>query len=339
MTDLRRLRPVILVAVVAAVLVAAFLLLRDGRDDSAPITLYGNVEMRQVDLGFRVAGRLQSVDVEEGDHVRTGTALARLDTRPFLDSLAQARAETSVKSAELAKLEAGLRPAEIYKARARLAELEATLRVAQQTRARQASLLESGAVSRQAYDEANARAGEAEARVMAARNELALAREGFRREDIAAGRAQVEAGRAATAAAQTALQDTILSAPADAVVLSRVREPGSIVRAGDPVLSLALERPMWVRAYVSEKDLGRVRPGARAQVFTDSAPDKPYEAQVGFISPVAEFTPKTVETEDLRSDLVYQVRIVISRPDAGLRQGMPVTVRLRPATGEQKSRR
>ena len=325
-----------ILAAIAAAAIAGFLLLRESRGDGDSITLYGNVEIRQVDLGFRVAGRLQSVDVEEGDHVPIGTILARLDSRPYQDSLTQARAETSVKSAELAKLEAGLRPAEIDKARARLAELEATLRVAQQTRGRQASLLESGAVSKQAYDEANARAGEAEARVVAARKELALAHEGFRREDIAAGRAQVEAGRAVTAAAQTALQDTVLSAPADAVVLSRVREPGSIIRAGEPVLSLALERPLWVRAYVSEKDLGRVRPGARAQVFTDSAPDKPYEAQVGFVSPVAEFTPKTVETEDLRSDLVYQVRIVITRPDAGLRQGMPVTVQLRPVSDEQK---
>ncbi len=332
MIDRKRLRPLLIVAAIAAVALAAFLLFRDGSDPDS-LTLYGNVEMRQVDVGFRVPGRLQAVPVEEGDRVAAGTILARLDAQPFQDALAQAQAETDVKSAELSKLQAGLRPAEIDKAKARLAELEATLRVARQTRTRQASLLKSGAVSKQSFDEATARAGEAEARAVAARKELALAREGFRREDIAAGQAQVRAGHAAIAAAGTALEDTILRAPSDVVILSRVREPGSIVRAGEPVLSLALERPMWVRAYVSEKDLGRIRPGAAAEVVTDSAPDKPYAAQVGFISPVAEFTPKSVETEDLRSDLVYQVRIVISRPDSGLRQGMPVTVRLRPAGG------
>ena len=115
----------------------------------------------------------------------------------------------------------------------------------------------------------------------------------------------------------------MLRAPSDAVVLSRVREPGSIVRSGEPVFTLALERPVWVRAYVSEADLGRVAPGTPAQVFTDTAPDRPYAAQVGFVSPVAEFTPRSVETPDLRSDLVYQIRVIVARPDGGLRQGMP----------------
>lgn len=337
---MRKPRPAIVAMTLVLLVVAAgaFVLLRGDREAEEGLTLYGNVEMRQVDVGFRVAGRLQEMSAEEGDHVRAGTLLARLDTKPFGDVLAQAEAQTQVRSAELARLQAGLRPAEIDKARARLAEFEASSRVARQTHQRQARLLESGAVSKQAYDESAARLGEAEARVAAAGKELALAREGFRREEIAAGRAQLKAARAATGAARTALDDTRLYAPAAAVVLSRVREPGSILRAGEPVLSLALERPIWVRAYVAEKDLGRVAPGTPAMVHTDSAPDRPYAAQVGFVSPVAEFTPKTVETPDLRSDLVYQIRVVVARPDAGLRQGMPVTVRLRPPTSRGREK-
>lgn len=315
--------------VIAAAASGAYLVKeRSGRGEDG-LTLYGNVEMRQVDVGFRVPGRLEAALVEEGDRVRAGAILARLDGEPFQDAVAQAQAETGVRAAELARLEAGLRPEEIARAEARVSELQASLRVAQQTYERRRELLASGAVSQQSFDEAAARLGEVQARVEAARKDAALAREGFRREEIAAGRAALDAAAAAAAAARTSLEDSTLHAPSDAVVLARVREPGSILRAGEPVYSLALEKPIWVRAYVSEMHLGRVAPGMPAQVYTDSAPDKPYVGQIGFISPVAEFTPKTVETPDLRSDLVYQVRVVVSQPDAGLRQGMPVTVRLK----------
>ena len=107
-----------------------------------------------------------------------------------------------------------------------------------------------------------------------------------------------------------------------------MREPGAIVAAGATVYTLSLIDPVWIRAYVSEPQLGRIAPGMKVQVFTDSAPGKPYNGQIGYISPVAEFTPKTVETADLRSDLVYRLRVVVTNPDRSLRQGMPVTVRL-----------
>lgn len=334
-------KPAIVGVVAAGVAVAAgaTFLLSDrlgGAEDG--LTLYGNVEMRQVDVGFRVAGRLQAALVEEGDRVRAGALLARLDIKPFEDALAQATAETGVRAADLDRLEAGLRPAEIARAQAKVAEFEATRRVARQTYERRRELLASGAVSQQAFDEAAARLREAEARLDAAGKDLALAKEGFRREEIAAGRAALAAATAGAAAAETALADAALHAPTDAIVLSRVREPGSILRAGEPVFSLALDKPVWVRAYVAEKDLGRVAPGTPAEVFTDTAPDRPYRGQVGYVSPVAEFTPKTVETPDLRSDLVYQVRVIIRQPDRGLRQGMPVTVRLLPQNREPARR-
>jgi len=132
------------------------------------------------------------------------------------------------------------------------------------------------------------------------------------------------------AAAKIQLADTELHAPSNGVILTRAQEVGAIVQAGATVLTLSLQTPVWVRAYVDEPHLGDVHPGAKVEVFTDSKPDQPYHGQVGYISPRSEFTPKSVETEELRTSLVYRLRVVVSDPDASLRQGMPVTVKLAP---------
>ncbi len=327
--------------IIAAILLAALVVGRfvvwprispAERNTHSGLTLYGNVEIRQVELAFRVSGRLETVDFEEGDTVSAGDVIAVLDAAPLRDAVTQANAEASVRRAELAQLKAGSRSQEIDRARARVEELEASVLVAQQTFDRQAKLRESGFASQQAYDTAHATLDAAQKRLVAGQKDLSLVQLGPRSEEIAAGKAAVEAAEAAVAQAETSLADTSLKAPSDGVVLTRVREPGSIINAGAPVATLALTRPVWVRAYVDETDLGFVVPGKVAQVFTDSAPDQAYEGQVGFVSPIAEFTPRTVQTPDLRTDLVYQVRIIIDAPDGGLRQGMPVTVKLERAT-------
>ncbi len=122
------------------------------------------------------------------------------------------------------------------------------------------------------------------------------------------------------------MQDTVLTAPSDGVILTRAQEAGAILQTGSPVFTVSLVNPVWVRAYVHEPDLGRIHPGMSVEIRTDSRRDKPYTGQIGYISPLAEFTPKTVETTALRTALVYRLRIVVSDPDEGLRQGMPVTV-------------
>ena len=325
------------IAIVATVLVVALVLGRfvvwphlspaGGGTDGA-LTLYGNVDIRQVDLAFRVSGRLDAVNFEEGDTVSAGDVIAVLDIAPLRDAVAQAKAEAAVRQAELARLKAGSRSQEIDRARARVEELEASVLVAQQTFDRQAKLRDSGFASPQAYDTARATLDAAKKRLVAGQKDLALVQIGPRVEDIAAGQAGVEAAEAAVAQAELSLGDTSLLAPSDGILLARVREPGSIVGAGVPVATLALTKPVWVRAYVDETDLGFVVPGKTAKIFTDSAPDSAYQGQVGFVSPIAEFTPRTVQTPDLRTDLVYQVRIIIDAPDSRLRQGMPVTVKL-----------
>ncbi|NOX93986.1 MAG: secretion protein HlyD [Alphaproteobacteria bacterium] len=328
----------ILIGTVVIALIAIggfFLVSQTGRLSSGEgkeLVLYGNVEIRQVELAFRVSGRLEEVMFEEGDAVTTNDIVARLDATPYSDALKVAQAEVAMRVAELSRLEAGLRPAEIDRARARVAEFEAGVNMAQQNYDRRAVLVQSGAVSRQVFDESVAALRVANERLAAAREDLSIAIEGFRNEEIAAASAGLQAAEAGAVSVQTKVNDANLVAPSDGTILSRINERGSIVQAGEPVLIMALTRPVWIRAYVEEPALGHVAPGALAEIITDSDPDHPYQGQVGFVSPVAEFTPRTVETPDLRSDLVYQVRIIVDAPDDGLRQGMPVTVRLAPPT-------
>jgi HlyD family secretion protein len=157
------------------------------------------------------------------------------------------------------------------------------------------------------------------------REALALAREGFRSEEVNASRAELAAAIAQRKQVETQLADTELFAPNDGVVLARIREPGSIVAVGAPVFTLSLRDPVYVRAYVGEPDLGKLAPGTSVELATDSS-NRRYHGQVGYVAPRAEFTPKSVETTDLRTDLVYRLRIVVADADEGLRQGMPVTV-------------
>ena len=151
---------------------------------------------------------------------------------------------------------------------------------------------------------------------------------GPRQEDIDAARAQLAAEEAAVVQSERRQADSDLIAPSDGVILTRAREKGAIVASGETVFTLTLTSPVWVRTYVNERDLGRIHPGMVASVATDSQPDKLYPGRIGFISPMAEFTPKTVETRELRTNLVYRLRVLVDNPDNGLRQGMPVTVTL-----------
>lgn len=298
--------------------------------------IYGNVDIRQVSLGFRVGGRLAAVAVEEGDAVKAGGVLACLDSGPYDIAVRAAEENVAALKATLDKLKAGARPSEIAKARAAYEEQVASLANTELALSRAGQLRSQGTVAQSSLDTATAAKDMASARVASAKAALSLIEEGSRTEDITAAEAQLRAAEAQLDAARTSLADTELKAPADGVILSRVSEPGAIVASSTNVLVLALTEPVWVRAYVSETDLGRVHPGLKVKVTSDSMTGAGYEGQVGFISPVAEFTPKAVETPDLRTDLVYRLRIIIDHPGKDLRQGMPVTVHLPPAASEAK---
>ncbi len=306
---------------------------RAGEDDGR-LRLYGNVDIREVQLAFRQPGRVAEMAFDEGDAVSAGTRMAALDAQPYRDALAATEATTQAAQAELAKLRRGSRPQEITQAREALRQAQALALDAERNFQRQSGLLTSGASSQRTVDTARAARDRAAAGVAAARAALSQASEGFRKEDIAAAEARLAAAQAAAAQAATALADTELTAPSDGTVIARVREPGSMVANQSTVYSLSLDKPVYVRAYVSEPELGRIAPGTAVQVRTDTA-DKVYRGQIGFISPRAEFTPKSVETTDLRTDLVYRLRIVIDEADrdGGLRQGMPVTIEVDAKTG------
>ncbi len=321
-------RLALFVAIAAVAAGGWFIYQRYVLDDGPSRVFYGNVDIREVTLGFRVGGRVERMMFDEGDRVKAGGLLAVLDKETFEEELALREAQVSEARAKLAKLEAGSRPQEIERARADVEAGEAALENARARYGRQETLVRKDFASEAAFDNAVEQLEQARARLRSARQTLDLAIEGPRKEDIAAAEAALEAAQAQKEAAQTALEDASLHAPEDGVILTRAVEPGAIVSAGTPVYTLSLSAPVWVRAYVPEPQLGLVSPGTPVEVITDTKPDQPYEGQVGFVSPVAEFTPKSVETPELRADLVYRFRVVVKDPDDALRQGMPVTVRL-----------
>ncbi len=299
----------------------------DGASPETSLTLYGSVDLREVALSFRQGGRLAEVTVEEGQRVAPGDAVATLDSEPFEESVAAAQARVELARARLSLLERGSRPQEIAQAQASVSEAQGRLESTGQVLERKRGLLESGASSQREVESAEELHSTAEARLAAALQALDLVQEGFRAEDIDAGRAELDLAEAELEQVQTALADTLLMAPSPGIVMTRAREPGSMVSAGATIVSLTLQEPVVVRAYVDEPHLGHVSPGTSVTITTDSS-SKVYRGRVGFVSPQAEFTPKSVATPELRTDLVFRLRILVQDADPSLLQGMPVTVQL-----------
>ena len=237
------------------------------------------------------------------------------------------------------RLQHGNRPEEIDEARATLASAKADATNARQQydRLKTLSTVSNGrASSQQDLDNARAALDVAEARATADEKALDLEVLGPRKEDVAQAAAQLGADAAHVALLQQELDDAALKAPSDAVVRSRLMEPGEMASPQKPVFTLAVIDPKWVRAYVAEADLGKIHPGETASITVDSFPDRRFDGWIGFISPVAEFTPKTVETEQLRTSLVYEVRVFVKDAADELRLGMPATVHLPLAAGASK---
>ncbi len=292
----------------------------------ATITLLGNIDVRQVNLSFKVSGRIESLLVDEGDSVEAGQTIATLDRQYFDDDLRLAQAQRDQAQANLDRLRNGSRPEEIEEAQAQTATAQAALVRAEQDFKRSSKLIRQNAIATADYDLNRAAFLEAQAAFKSAEASQRLVEIGPRAEDIAAGQAQLAAAEAQVMVSRRQLSDAELVAPHKGVILTRAREVGAIVNAGETVATLTLSSPVWVRTYVGETDLGNVQPGSKVAVATDTSAGREYFGKVGFISPTAEFTPKSVETRELRTSLVYRLRIVVDDPDGGLRQGMPVTV-------------
>jgi HlyD family secretion protein len=295
------------------------------------LVLYGNVDLRQVDLAFNDSERIAEVLVEEGAKVSRGQVLARLDTSRLKPQAATAAAMVEAQQAIVEKLHHGSRPQEIAQAQANVASAKADQVNARQQWTRLAALttLTSGrAMSEQDLESAKAAMDSAQARLAVAEEGLDLSKIGPRKEDVAQGEAQLRANESQLKLLLRQLADSELVSPCDGVVRSRLLEPGEMASPQRPVLNLAILDPKWVRAYVSEPDLGKIHPGMKASISTDSFPGRALSGWVGFIASVAEFTPKAVETAELRSSLVYEIRVFVRDPRDDMRLGMPATVRL-----------
>ena len=293
---------------------------------SNELVLHGNVDIRQVQLAFNGTERIATMFVQEGDRVKAGELLAELDPRRLDAKLKSREAQVAAQRAVLARLEAGNRPEEIRKAKADVEVAKADLENAQLTFGRVTNLVTQNVDTQQHADNSRAALDVAKARLDATKEAYDLMVIGPRKEDIASAKAALQANEAELTFAQRELADTKLYAPTNGVVQNRLIEPGDMASPQKPVFTLALDDPLWIRAYVAETDVGKVRLGMKATVTTDSFPGKHYEGWIGFISPTAEFTPKTVETADVRTRLVYQVRVFVKNPQNELRLGMPAVV-------------
>lgn len=326
----RTARLTLLLVVVLAI--AAVLWWQFGRPQGQrPLVLYGNIDLRQVDLAFNDSERVAAVLVQEGDHVRAGQVLARLDTSRLEPQVEKAQAQVAAQQQALLRLQRGNRPEEIAQAHANVeaATADAVNTQAQYQRMQSLSDKSSGrAVSKQDLDAARQAADSAQARLTANQKALTLERIGPRREDIAQAEAQLRSDQADLALAQQNLANAELRAPLDTVVRARLTEPGNMSSPQQSAFTLAIIDPKWVRAYVDESNLSSIQPGLCARVTVDSFPGRSFDGWVGFISSLAEFTPKNVETTQLRSSLVYEVHVFVHDPDDTLRLGQPATVQL-----------
>jgi HlyD family secretion protein len=321
-----RLKPAVLLAIATLLLGACA---RGSGGRAGDLVLSGNIEVTDAQLGFKVPGRVTERLVAEGDRVKAGQLIARLDDAEQREQLALRRAELAGAEAALAELEAGSRPQEIAAAEATLRSTEADRDRARLDFARQQELRGKDAIADRELEASQAQLKVAEARTAEAGERLKLVQEGPRAEDIAQGRARVEQARALRALAEIQLENTRLSSPLTGVVLSQNIEPGEFVAAGTPIVTVADTAHVWVRAYVDQTDLGRIRLGQKVEVRTDTFPDKIYEGTIGFISSEAEFTPKTVQTAKERVKLVFRVKIDLANPRDELKPGMPADAVIR----------
>ncbi len=318
---------------VCVVLAAGYFGLRHylpaGNSVAGQLLISGNIEITDAELGFQIAGRVATREVDEGQPVQAGQVVARLETVDLEREVALREAELRAAKAVLAELRAGSRPEEIAQAEAVLASARAEAHRADLDLERQKTLRQQAVATVREYELAEATARVSAARVREAEERLALVRKGPRDEEIEQAEARVEQAREALGLARTRLGFATLSAPFAGLVLAKHLEPGEYASPGTPVVTVGdLEHP-WLRAYIHETDLGRVKIGQRVEVTTDTYPGKVYEGRVTFLSAQAEFTPKNVQTQAERVKLVYRIKVELANPHQELKPGMPADARIR----------
>jgi HlyD family secretion protein len=325
----------ITIGVLVAILVGCVYIIYEKRQErlaAGYLTLNGNVDLREVSLAFKNSDRLTDVLVEEGDSVKKGQVLAKLDTKDLEYSISITKAKIAAQKANVDKLHNGTRQEDLAQAAAKAEAASAERDFLQREYSRMENAFQSSggkSVSREALDDARSKLDVAIAKANEANEANALAIAGPRDEDIAAGDANLEALQNELKQEEYTLSQYQLVAPQDGVVRSRLLEVGDMASPQKPVYRISLNSKKWVRVYVKEEDLGKLHEGSKADVYIDSYPDKAISGQVGYISSTAEFTPKNVETKELRPALLYEVRVYVDDENNLLRMGMPATVKIK----------
>ena len=309
--------------------IAVLLAASCGRESSTAIEASGTLEATEAELGFQVPGRIDSILVHEGDRITAGQRIAVLDLRELVARRDAAIAMAAAQRARLAELERGFRPEEVAQAEVSLQSAEHRLSDADRDLTRTRNLFEGGAVSRQALDNQQSVYNVARAERDRLQQQVKLLQSGSRPEQIAAQRALLAQSDAALAQTEATLSQAVVIAPFGGAVTRRQREPGEVISAGLPVISLANLDDRWVRIYVREDQVGRVKLGGKAEIKVDAFPDRTYAGDVVFIAQEAEFTPRNVQTKEERVKLVYRVKVrVVGDSAQDLKPGLPADVRL-----------
>jgi HlyD family secretion protein len=317
-------KKIILIVLILAALAVVYLYLRNRSPlDSRSIRVSGNIEVTEAEVSFRIPGRVEERLVTEGETVKAGQRVARLDSRELQEEAALRRAQARSTQAVLDELLAGSRAEEIGQARAALERARADRERARTEWERQQKLYQREVISTREYDFAKNTFAAAEAKVKEAGEFLTLVEKGPRREKIDQARAALEASRQALAQAETRLGYTLLDSPLTGVVLSKNIEPGEYVSPGTPVITVGELDQVWIRGYIGETELGRVKLGQKVRVTVDTFPGKHYEGRISFIAAQSEFTPKNIQTQKERVKLVYRIKVEIPNPRQELKPGMP----------------
>ena len=291
------------------------------------LTFYGNIDTRTVNVGFRFLGKIENITKDEGEIVKKDEILVKLDTASLEKSLEELNEKIFASKLELSKLQTGYRQEEILEAKAAMEEAIENLNKTKDTYNRQTNLFKTKSTSEENFTISQLNYKQALATLDKAKALYELRKNGYRNEDIKIQESNLKSLEIQAEKIKIDLNDSIIKAPVDGVILTRFKEIGAITNAGESILEIAKTDEFWVRAYIDEKNLGNIKPGLKMSIQTDSRSEN-YEGVIGFISPVAEFTPKNIETQELRADLVYSFRVIVKNPDDKIRQGMPVTLKI-----------
>lgn len=290
-------------------------------------TYYGNIDTRTVNVGFRFLGKIENITKDEGQSVKKDEILVELDNSNLKKSLEELETNILASKIALSKLTNGYRQEEILEAKAAMQEALENLNKTKDTYDRQKNLFKTKSTSEENFTISELNYKQALASLDKTKAVYELRKNGYRDEDIKIQEANIKALEIQVEKLKIDISDSTIKSPVDGVILSRFKEIGSITNAGESILEIAKTDEFWVRAYIDEKNLKDIKAGQKMLIYTDLK-DEPYQGNIGFISPIAEFTPKNIETQELRADLVYSFRVIVKNPDDKIKQGMPVTLKI-----------